>query len=198
MPTLRALYQDPYSPVLFNSPALAVTSEQKFYVKEVLDLACSDSRFAEKAYLAITRILTGLPVSIPTVTSLTPNSAEVGDPDVTLHVHGTNFTNQSKIVFNGGEEVTVYVSASELTTVINMATVSGPVVVPVAVVSSDGVLSDPMNFTFTDGSPLVMSSMKDAVTDSKKKEAVIEVKDEKLKKELLEDKHESPVQHNKK
>ena len=93
MPVLvRALYQDPFSTVLLSSPALMVTDEQKGCVKKVLDKACSDSRFSDKAYIAITKILTGRSVKVPTVATLTPNSAEVGDPSFTLHVHGTNFT----------------------------------------------------------------------------------------------------------
>jgi hypothetical protein len=156
MPVVRAFYQDPFSPVLFNSPALLVTDEQRDYIKKVLAKSSSDSRFADKAYVAISLILTGGITKVPTVTSLTPASAEIGDPNPTLHVHGTNFTSTSKIIFNGGEEVTTYVSATELTTIVNMATVSGPAVVPV-MVSNDGVLSSPMNFTFTDGTPSSLS-----------------------------------------
>ena len=159
MPVLvRALYQDPFSPVLLSSPALMVTDEQKGYVKKVLDKACSDSRFSDKAYIAITKILTGGSVKVPTVATLTPNSAEVGDPSFTLHVHGTNFTSLSKIVFNGGEEPTTFVSATELTTIVNMTTVSGPSVASVGVLSEDGVLSNQMNFTFTDGTALLLVS----------------------------------------
>jgi hypothetical protein len=165
MPVVKAFYQDPFKPVLFSSPPLDVTNEQRDYLRRVLDKACSDSRFAEKAYIAIGLILTGGITKVPTVASLTPNSAEVGDPNPTLHVHGTNFTAGSKIIFNGGEEVTTFVSATELTTVVNMSTVSGAAVVPVAVMSEDGVLSNPMNFAFTDGTPAALLTQK---TEEKK------------------------------
>lgn len=156
MPTV--LRPDPFGAVLLNSPALPVTDEQKNLVREVLDISSSDSRFAEKAYIAITRILTGGSVVVPKVTSLTPNSAEVGDPSFLLHVHGTGFTSGSIIMFNGGEEPTTFVGPTELTTQVDMTTVAGPAVVPVAVLSTDGVLSDSMNFAFTDGTPLVVAA----------------------------------------
>lgn len=147
MPTI--LHPDPFGAVLLNSTTLLVTDEQKNLIREVLETACSDSRFAEKAYVAIWRILTAGSAVVPKVTSLTPNSAEVGDPSFLLHVHGTGFTAGSIIMFNGGEEPTTYVSATELTTTVNMTTVSVASTVPVAVLSSEGVLSDSMNFTFT-------------------------------------------------
>lgn len=150
---ISPLYQDPFMPVLFSSEVLAVSLEQKIYIKKILDKACSDSKFAEKAYVAILLVLEGGSVTVPEITSLTPNSAEVGDPSFLLHVHGKGFTSLSKIVFNGGEEPTTFVSATELTTTVNMSTVGAPVTVPVAVLSEDGVLSAFSNFTFTDGTP---------------------------------------------
>jgi hypothetical protein len=167
MPTV--VHPDPFSAVLLNSPPLVVTDEQTVLVRKVLDKACSDSRFAEKAYLAISRILTAGAVKVPTVTMLTPNSAEVGDPSFLLHVHGTNFTSGSIIVFNGGEEPTTFVSATEVTTQVDMTTVLLPAVVPVAVISTDGVQSDSMNFTFTDGTPLVTVSKTTSTTTVTKK-----------------------------
>jgi hypothetical protein len=159
MPVVQALFQDPFAPVLLSSPPLAVTDEQKLYIKKVLDKACSDSRFAEKAYVAILFVLSGGSVTVPVVTSLTPASATIGDPNFTLHVIGTGFSTLSKIVFNGGEESTTYVSDTELTTDVDMSTVTVPSTVPVLVVSGDGVLSNAMNFTFNDvGTPLVAAA----------------------------------------
>lgn len=157
---VRPLYQDPFSPVLLSSTPLLVSVEQKMYIKKVLDRSSSDSLFSDKAYAAITKILTSDSVKVPTVSSLNPGSATVGDPDFTLHVMGTNFTPESVIVFNGGEEITVYVSATELTTGVNMATVTGAYTVPVAVLSSDGVLSEPVNFVFQDAATLAALKQK--------------------------------------
>lgn len=160
MVVLRPLYQDPFAPVLFNSVPLVVTDEQKMYVREVLETACSDSKFAQKAYDSIHRILTGGSVKPPIISSLTPNSAEIGDPSFTIHVHGTNFKNTDKIIFAGQEEPTTFVGPTELTTGVNMSVWLGPDVLPVHVQSAEGVLSNPMNFTFTDGSPAMMSAQK--------------------------------------
>jgi hypothetical protein len=148
MPTV--LKPDPFSPVLLSSPPLNVTPEQKDYIKKVLDRACSDSRFSDKAYVAVIAILTGATVRPPTVTSLTPNSAEIGDPSFTLHVHGTNFNASTKIIFNGFEEPTTLVGPTQVTTGVNMPLWLAPVVVPVTVVNN-GVQADPMMFSFVDG-----------------------------------------------
>jgi len=155
---IAVLYQDPFSPVLYNSPALLVTDEQRAHIREVLEIASSDIQFANKAYKAIEFILTNGSVKPPTVTSLTPNSAEIGDPAFTLHIHGTNFNSGSKIYFNGFEEPTTLVGPTEVTTGVNMPLWQAPAVVPVTVQNADGTSAPPMNFTFTDGSAVVLSS----------------------------------------
>lgn len=142
------LHPDPFSAVLLSSPALPVTDEQKELIREVLNTACSDSRFAQKAYIAIYLILTGGIAKVPKVTSLSPNTVDIGSPSFDIHVHGTGFTPLSKIVFNGFEEPTTFVSPTELTTGVNMPLWLAPAVVPVAVLSEDGVMSDPLSFSF--------------------------------------------------
>jgi IPT/TIG domain len=190
MPTV--VHPDPFNAVMLASVPLVVTEEQKLYVRKVLDKACSDSRFAEKAYVAISHILSGQMSPPPVVTSLTPNSAEIGDPSFTLHVHGTGFKSGSVIVFNGGEEPTTYVSATELTTGVDMSTAAVPVTVPVSVLSSDGVMSDPMNFTFTDGTAARKVEEKPKYEDKKvtevKSGSVTEKKVEPVKEEKKSDK----------
>lgn len=54
----------------------------------------------------------------PTLDSLDPPDATAGDPDVTLRCLGTGFTDATVINFNGGDETTVFVSDSELTTIV--------------------------------------------------------------------------------
>jgi len=142
MAILRPRYKDAFHPVLTSSEALVVSQEQRDYIKTVLDYACSDSQFADKAFAAIEFILTSGSVKVPTVTTLTPGSATIGDPNFTLHVAGTNFTPLSQIVWNGGVEPTVYVSATELTTDVNMVTATTSGEIPVAVLSEDDVLSN--------------------------------------------------------
>lgn len=142
------LYQDPFAPVLLTSTPLVVSLEQLVYVKKVLDRACSDSRFSDKAYVAIVGILTGAAVKVPTVSNLTPSSVVIGAPTFDLLVNGTNFTPESVIYFNGLAEPTTYVSATQVKTGVNMPLWVSPAVVPVTVLSSDGVLSNAMSFTF--------------------------------------------------
>jgi len=149
----RPRYKDPFSPVLLSdAPPVPVADERKSLIMDVLNVACSDSRFAQKAYAAITFILSAPKSVLPVVATLTPNSAELGDPSFTLHVHGTGFKSGDSIVFNGGIEPTVFVSSTELTTGVNMDTVSGPFTVPVMIQTADGSLSNSMDFSFTDGS----------------------------------------------
>jgi hypothetical protein len=71
-------YQDAFNPVLVKSPRLQTTEEQNLYIQKVLDVSCSDSRFAQKAYGAILLILDGnkpLPTEeVPEGTPLTPKA----------------------------------------------------------------------------------------------------------------------------
>lgn len=149
MPSVRA--RDPFTPQLLavDSVPFAVSNEQKLYIKNILDIACSDSRFAEKAYIAITRVLTDGPIVPPKITSLAPNTVVIGAPSFDVHVLGTGFTPTSKIVFAGQSEPTTFVSDKELTTGVNMDVWLGPDSVPV-IVDNDGVMSDPSMFTFTE------------------------------------------------
>jgi hypothetical protein len=147
---VRALNQDPFRPVLTSADtkALTLSAEQLLYINEVLSIASSDSRFAQKAYDAIKFILTSGAVKVPSVTSLVPNTAEIGDANFVLHVHGTNLVAGSTIIFAGQEEPTTHVSDSEVTTGVNMAVWLGADTLPVMVQSPDGVLSNEMPFTF--------------------------------------------------
>lgn len=153
----RIIHPDPFAPVLLKSRSLAVSEEQSDYLKQILDRACSDSRFAQKAFVAITGVLTAGSVVPPVINTLSPNTLEIGDPDATLHVFGSGFLASSVIVFAGVEEPTTFVSPTELTTGINMSVWLGPAVLPVTV-RNGSVESDPVNFTFTDNVPAALSS----------------------------------------
>lgn len=82
--------------------------------------------------------------------SLDPDSAAVGAADLTMSAKGLNFTADTVIVFNGGAEVTDFVSDTELTTVVKPSTASGPATVPVQV-RQGSITSAPLTFTFTEG-----------------------------------------------
>lgn len=54
---VKATHMDAYRPVLLESPRLEASQEQLHYIAEILRVSCSDSRFAQKAYAAIERVL---------------------------------------------------------------------------------------------------------------------------------------------
>jgi hypothetical protein len=85
----------------------------------------------------------------PEVTSLNPNHAIVGGPEVTMSVVGSGFSPDSVIVFNGGEEPTTFVSPTEVTTMVEPSTAVGPATVPVGV-RDGGADSNTLPFTFTE------------------------------------------------
>jgi hypothetical protein len=158
MPVAKALYLDPFAPVLYNSPSLNVTIEQQEYIKDILRKACSDSRFVEKAYAAIVVVLTQGNTKLPTVSMLNPSTVTIGSPYFDIHVHGSNFTDTSKILFNGLEEPTTFVSSSELTTGVNMPLWTAPATVPVSVQNVNGSMSAPLMFEFLPSSPEVFAA----------------------------------------
>ena len=57
---------------------------------------------------------------LQTVTSLVPNTGTIAIGGYQLRVLGTNFTNQSQIKFDGDFHQTVWVSATELRTVVDL------------------------------------------------------------------------------
>lgn len=169
MPLARVLYQDPFSPLMKNSPPLAPTLEQMNYISEVLDAACSDSQFSRKALGAIYYILTGGNTTGSEVTSLTPSSVTLGAPSFTLHVHGKNFKPDSTIVFAGQVEPTTFVSATEVTTGVNMDVWLGPDAVEVTVQDSNGLSSPPMMFTFNAATRSAQKTEEKVLHDKEKK-----------------------------
>ena len=91
----------------------------------------------------------------PTLTSINPTEAAIGDPDLTLTMTGTFFTETSVINFNGGDEPTTFVSDTELTTGVKPSTASVPGSYPV-LVKQGAFSTEPQMFTFTEagGEPI--------------------------------------------
>lgn len=56
---------------------------------------------------------------VPTLTQISPSEIVAGSDAFTLTLVGTNFINDSKVVFNGIEKTTTYISGTELTAEIN-------------------------------------------------------------------------------
>ena len=144
---------DAFNPTLIDSPAVTPSLEQMEYIRQVLLRACSDSKFAEKAFFSIVKILMGSDEKLPEVTSLSPSSAKIGDESFDIHVMGSGFTSQSVIVFNGFSEPTTFNSEGDLSTGVNMPLWQAPAVVPVAVLNGS-IQSDPLMFEFLPADPV--------------------------------------------
>src|SRR5262245_7061418 len=69
------------------------------------------------------RVVPKEPVDVK-LTSIEPDTAVIGDPDVKLVCIGEGFLDDSVIVFNEGIEATTYVSGQELTTIVRPSTAS--------------------------------------------------------------------------
>ena len=100
------------------------------------------AKWAESGGPEISQVETPDPV---TLTSIDPDTAVLGDADLTLHCYGTGFTPQSTIFFADQPEPIVFVSAEEITTVVKPSLPWGAVTVPVRVDDST-----PLDFTFTE------------------------------------------------
>jgi hypothetical protein len=85
----------------------------------------------------------------PTLSSLSPNTAVSGDPDLVLSCAGTNFRSNSVIVFGSEDEPTTFVSDTEITTGVKPS-LFAPAVVPVKVQTPGLPDTDPVDFTFTE------------------------------------------------
>ena len=82
----------------------------------------------------------------PTITSLTPSSITAGSDAFTLQITGTNFVNGAKVLWDGEERATVFVSATELTATILKEDVAAPGIWKVKVVGPDGRVSNQVEF----------------------------------------------------
>jgi hypothetical protein len=86
---------------------------------------------------------------IPTLTSLDPDTAVLGDPDLVLTCNGSGFTAASVINFAGQDEPTTLVSDTVVTTGVKPSLGWGAGPQPVYVKSGSAV-SETLQFTFTE------------------------------------------------
>jgi len=85
----------------------------------------------------------------PTLTSLDPATAELNTGDVTMHCIGTGFTESSVIMFAGQPEPIVFISDTDITTIIKTDLPWGPATLDVSV--KNGYLeSEVLQFVFTE------------------------------------------------
>jgi IPT/TIG domain len=85
----------------------------------------------------------------PVLSSLSPDTAAIGDPDVVMTATGSGFTANSVINFNGGDEPTTFVSDTELSTTVRPSTATTAGSYPV-LVKNGPQASAPQDFTFTE------------------------------------------------
>jgi len=85
----------------------------------------------------------------PILESISPNTAVIGGPDITMTASGIGFTESSVISFNGGEEPTTFVDGGRVTTIVKPSTATTPGSYPVTVANGDKV-SGEASFTFTE------------------------------------------------
>jgi hypothetical protein len=84
----------------------------------------------------------------PALTSLSPDTAVSGDPDIVLSCIGTGFDANTVIKFGDVDEPTTFVSDTEVTTIVK-PTLFAPSTVPV-LVHEGPIFTDPIDFTFTE------------------------------------------------
>ena len=85
----------------------------------------------------------------PVATTLTPATATIPAAPFTLHVGGTGFRQGMQILWFGNPVATTYVSATELTTPIDLSLSLNPYNIPVAVRTLAGQDSNVLTFTLT-------------------------------------------------
>jgi len=66
------------------------------------------------------------PNPVPSITTLSPSSAQLGSAGLTITVTGANFVPQSRVQWRGSDRVTTYISSTQLKAVITAIDLSGP------------------------------------------------------------------------
>ena len=100
------------------------------------------------------------PLGPLTAAFLDPAEAEIGAPDdVELHVIGTGFTNACVICFNGGDEPTVMNATTDVSTIIDMSTVTTAGAFEVTVKRGEEE-TEPLLFRFTEAAGSELSERK--------------------------------------
>jgi hypothetical protein len=92
------------------------------------------------------------PEEEPKLTSLSPNTAELGSADITMVCNGSGFTPTSTIHFADYDEPTTFISATAVSTGVKPSLGWGPVSVDVYV-KSGPFQSETLQFTFTEPAP---------------------------------------------
>ena len=116
--------------------------------------------------VAVTLTVTPPP---PTLTSITPISARVGDPTFTLALTGANFVQASVVQWNGAPLSTTFLSSTQLTATIDAGRLILPATASVTVVNPPGpdgnpLVSNALTFTINPVVPSITSLSPNSVT----------------------------------
>ena len=95
----------------------------------------------------------------PTITTLSPSSADAGAAAQTLTINGTNFVSNSTVTYNGVSHTATYVSATQLTIPLSAGdqATAGTLAVVVTNPSPGGGASNSVNFTVDNPVPTLTS-----------------------------------------
>ncbi len=96
---------------------------------------------------------------VPTLTGISPATANAGGPAFTLTATGTNFVASSKVRWSGQDLATVFISPTVLTATVpaNLIATGGTAPVTVFTPTPGGGVTSPQAFTITGGVPAVAS-----------------------------------------
>jgi hypothetical protein len=101
----------------------------------------------------------------PIVSSLSPTSANVGDPAFTLTVSGTGFVAGSVVEWNGAALSTTYISATQLSALVDAGRLALPGTASVTVVNSNPTqISNSLPFVVNAVTPAITSLSPDSAT----------------------------------
>ena len=99
---------------------------------------------------ASTFTITNATTPVPSVDSISPNTAASGGPRFTLTVDGSNFVTSSVVRWNGTSRATTYVNSNQLTAAIPAGDIALARTAQVTVASRGGGVSNASTFTITD------------------------------------------------
>ena len=98
---------------------------------------------------ASTFTITNVTAPVPSLASISPNTAASGGPRFTLTVNGSNFVTGSVVRWNGTSRATTYVNSSQLTAAIPAGDIELGGTAQVTVASPGGGVSSASTFTIT-------------------------------------------------
>lgn len=102
--------------------------------------------------IPVADFLAAADAAAPVITNLNPESMEVPGPDAPITVTGTGFKEDSVIVWSDADEVTEFVSDTELRTLVKVSTVEAPLPHTLTVEVRNGdAKSNSLVFTFVAG-----------------------------------------------